>query len=207
MAEQPSGKLRNRVWLILLFALFFAPALLAWLLVLSDWRPGTTTQHGELIRPPAPVAELPLSSRSGAAVAPNQFAGMWSLLLIAPGDCIEACEQALDWLLRVQISLNKDADRVQLLLALPPGAAAPATLPPGLEVLQLPQVLAAELTGSGTADAAMPLAVHMIDPFEFRMMKYAAPLDAQGLLKDLRRLLRLSNEEIERLRRSGARHD
>jgi len=39
---------RNRRRLILIFLLFFTPALLAWLLILSGWRPGGTTNHGQL---------------------------------------------------------------------------------------------------------------------------------------------------------------
>lgn len=203
MTERRGSQLRNRVWLLLLFALFFAPALLAWLLVLSDWRPAGATQHGELIQPPAPVVELALSSRDGRATTPATFAGQWSLLLVASGDCGAECEQALEWLLRVQIALNKDADRVQLLVAAPPEAALPADLPPHVQTLQLPAATAVALAGG---EGAAALSVQMVDPFEFRMMQYAAPLDAQGLLKDLRRLLRLSNEDIERLRRSEARH-
>lgn len=203
MTDKPIGKWRNRSWLILLFVLFFTPALLAWLLVLGGWRPAGASHHGELIQPPVPVAELPLSSRDAGTSEPRGFAGLWSLLLIVPEDCTAACEQALDRLQRVRIALNKDAKRVQLLLVLPPQAPTPA-LPMGFKILRLPAETAAELARPPAGEAS--LAVHMIDPYEFRMMKYSAPLDAQGLLKDLQRLLRLSNEDIEQLRRSEAHH-
>ncbi len=47
------------------------------------------------------------------------------------------------------------------------------------------------------------VSVQLVDPWGYRMMAYAAPLDGKGLLADLRRLLRASNEDIERLQRSG----
>ncbi|NLO80866.1 MAG: hypothetical protein GX093_11315 [Xanthomonadaceae bacterium] len=197
-AKRHGSPWRGRVGLILLFALFFAPALLAWLLVLSGWRPASLTHHGELIQPPRPVAELVL----GGAAGTDLFAGLWSLLLVVPSECGDDCRQALDGLQRVRIALNKDAGRVQLLLALPNGVAAPAPMPAGVALLRLPAAQASSLaSGNGAA-----LAVHIVDPFEYRMMRYAAPFDASGLLKDLRRLLRLSNEEIERLRRREVGH-
>ena len=105
-AKRHGGPWRGRVGLILLFALFFAPALLAWLLVLSGWRPASLTHHGELIQPPRPVAELVL----GGAAGTDLFAGLWSLLLVVPSECGDDCRQALDGLQRVRIARNKDAD-------------------------------------------------------------------------------------------------
>jgi hypothetical protein len=196
---------RNRTWLILLFLLFFIPPVVAWLLVLGGWRPPGATHRGVLIQPPAAIAELPLTGSDGTPLEQSRFDGQWSLLLLVAGACDEACVYTLDRLVRVHISLNKDADRVQLLLVQPEGAAAPAELPRGLLTAQAPPAVLERLIIEDSTDA-VPSAVQLVDPYGFRMMSYPAPLDAQGLLKDLRHLLRLSNEEIERLRRSEA-HD
>jgi hypothetical protein len=205
VTDPRAGMWRNRFKLILLFLLFFAPAVLAWLLVLGGWRPAGASHHGMLIQPPVPVAELPLTSGTQAPVDVRTFDGRWSMLLITAGPCEASCEYALDRLMRVHIALNKDADRVRLLLVLPQAVPTPPGLPDNLAVLQLPPAMAAELAG-GAASAEIQPAVHLVDPYGFRMMQYPSPLDAQGLLKDLRRLLRLSNEEIERLRRAEASH-
>lgn len=199
MTDEHAIRWRNRRRLILIFLAFFVPTLLAWLLVLSGWRPGEpTAQHGVLVQPPVPVAELALTRAAGTELQPRMFDGRWSMMLIVDGACGNDCAYMLDRLFRVYISLNKDADRVQLLLVLPQEAPVPDSLPDGLPLLRLPRSAIAELAEPESA------AVHLVDPYGFRMMYYQPPLDAEGLLKDLRRLLRLSNEDVERFVRTGA---
>jgi hypothetical protein len=48
------------------------------------------------------------------------------------------------------------------------------------------------------------MAAHIVDYRGFHVMRYAAPLDAAGLLDDLEKLLRLSKEEAERRALEGA---
>lgn len=202
MTDEHAKRWRNRRRLILIFLAFFVPTLLAWLLVLSDWRPGEpTAQHGVLVQPPVPVAELALLKASGNKLQPQAFEGRWSIMLIVDGACADECVYMLDRLLRVYISLNKDAKRVQLLLVQPQGAPALTSLPDGLPLLHLGESALVGLTEPGSA------AVHLVDPYGFRMMYYQPPLDAEGLLKDLRRLLRLSNEDVERFVRTGVSGD
>jgi hypothetical protein len=195
---------RSRRRLILIFLLFFGPLLAAWLLILNGWRPLGTTNHGTLVQPPAPVAELPLMRGDRtAALGEGPFLGRWSMLLVLDGPCDDACLYTLDRMVRVRVALNKDADRVQMLLVLPEVVPAPQLPPGGPDLLRLPRGVAAELAEAAPAAGGVPSAVHLVDPYGFRMMRYSPPLDAQGLLKDLRRLLRLSDEEIERLQRLG----
>jgi hypothetical protein len=192
---------RGRRKLILVFLLFFGPALLAWLLILAGWRPAGTVNNGDLIQPPVPVAELLLSSEQGEPMGEQPFLGLWSALLIVDGPCDDDCLYTLDQMVRVRTALHKDADRLQLMLVLPEGAPAPALPPDGPERARLPREAVADLVERPAEGSAPASSVHLVDPFGFRMMKYAPPLDAQGLLKDLRRLLRLSNEDIERFQR------
>lgn len=200
MTDEQAIRWRNRRRLILIFLAFFVPALSAWVLVLSGWRPGEpTAQHGRLLQPPVPVAELALLTANGTVLQPQSFDGLWSMLLIVDGQCNEDCAYSLDRLLRVYISLNKDVDRVQLLLVVPQEELAPTALPEGLPLLRLPKAAMTGLVAPGS------VAVHLVDPYGYRMMQYPAPLDAEGLLKDLRRLLRLSNEDVERYVRTGGR--
>lgn len=199
MNDERTLQRRSRRRLILIFLAFFVPAVLAWLLVLNGWRPGEpTAQHGALVQPPVPVVELGLLDADGAALEANVFEGRWSMLLIADEACGDDCVHMLDRLFRVYIALNKDVERVQLLLVLPPDAPFPADLPQGLPTLRLAEPASANLVEPSLA------AVHLVDPYGFRMMHYQSPLNADGLLKDLRRLLRLSNEDVERFVRAGA---
>lgn len=199
MTDERALRWRNRRRLILIFLAFFVPTILAWLLVLNGWRPGEpSAQHGVLIQPPLPIAELEFSRDAGPVIQASSFKGRWSMMLIVNGICEGDCTYMLDRLMRVYISLNKDTDRVQLVLVLPQEVPAPEVLPEGMQLLRLPVPVMASLVEPESAQ------VHLVDPYGFRMMYYPPPLDASGLLKDVRRLLRLSNEEVERFVRAGA---
>lgn len=196
MTDASANLRRNRLKLLLLFVLFFAPTLTAWYLIETGWRPGGMANHGDLVQPVQPLEELPLRSSQGEPVGAEPFLGRWTVLLSAAGGCSTECMQTLAVLGRAHVALNKDADRVQVGLVLPPQAPAPE-LPERVLRLEAPPELLQEW--SPPAPAA-ELAVHIVDPRGMRMMAYPVPLDGSGLLKDLRRLLRLSNEEAERLR-------
>lgn len=199
MTDERATIRRNRRKLILVFLLFFAPAVAAWLLILNGWRPEGTVNHGTLIEPPVPVAELPLMDDQGRTIGEDGFRGRWTVLLVSAGPCDTACWNNLDLLMRVRAVLNKDADRVNVALVLPEQVQPPGLPRTGVELLRLPLAAAAAALAD-TASDATPTAVYLVDPFGFRMMSYTtSPLDGSGMLKDLRRVLRLSNEDIERM--------
>lgn len=188
----------NRIKLLALFAMFFVPVLTAWVLVLNGWRPAGTVNHGTLVVPPAPVLADGLLDAAGAPLGGDFFAGHWTVLLADPGACGDDCRRQLDVLGRVHVALNKDQDRLRMALLVPadvPEASSPVA---ELALVRAPRGV---LQGWKPADQVEFAAVHMIDPAGFRMMVYPLPLDGSGLLKDLRRLLRLSDEDTERLRK------
>lgn len=198
MNDEQTTIQRNRWKLIFVFLLFFLPTVAAWVLVLNGWRPAGTVNHGTLVEPPVPVADLPLTDEQGSVIGEDGFRGYWTMLLVSAGPCDTACWNNLDLIMRVRAVLNKDADRVNVALVLPEMVQPPGLPRTGVKLLRLPPTAAAELTGNATQST--PTAVHLVDPFGFRMMSYTtSPLDGSGLLKDLRRVLRLSNEDIERM--------
>jgi hypothetical protein len=195
VTEMRSSLRRSRFKLLLLFLLFFLPALSAWLLIESGWRPGGMVNHGDLVQPVQPLAEAPLSTPAGEPVGAEPFLGHWTILVSAPGDCATACVETLDLVGRVHISLSKDMDRVRVGLVQPPDSPVPELLPERVLRLRAPESLLADW-GSAIREPT----VQLVDYRGMRMMSYPVPLDGSGLLKDLRRLLKLSNEEAERLR-------
>ena len=127
------------------------------------------------------------------------LAGYWSLLAVAPQGCAGPCRELLDRLRRVRLALNEDAARVQLLLAVPPGAAPPQL--PAARVLTVPPAQLAELAADAAGESTGLL---LVDFRGYRMMTYPLPLDGEGLLEDLERLLRASSEDVENFERSRA---
>ncbi|ABI55654.1 hypothetical protein ACN2MM_02000 [Alkalilimnicola ehrlichii MLHE-1] len=195
---------RGRWQLVAIALLFFLPIAVAWLLVVSDWRPDSLGNHGEFVSPPEPVAVAALAREDGSALPAQALRGRWSMMLVVDGPCDEACQSVLDTLVRVRIALNHDADRVQTLLVLPEAAERPALNGLGeSESLSLLRHRGDE--GMATGDEAGPsgLRVHLVDPAGERMMVYPLPLDGSGVLSDVRRLLRASDREAERRREEG----
>ena len=192
------GGLGPRAQLLLIAGLFVVPVAVAWLVVASGWRPGGGTNHGRLLDPPVLTDTGAWRGPEGAPAGPV-LAGYWSLLVAAPEGCAELCLELLDRLRRVRLALNEDAARVQLLLAVPPGAALPEL--PAVQALTVPRDQLAGLAADTAGDATGLL---VVDFRGYRMMTYPLPLDGEGLLEDLERLLRASSEDVENFERRRA---
>lgn len=189
MNERKPG---NRWTMILLIVLFAGPVIAAYVLWYGGWQPGATTNRGELIQPPQGARLGELAPVGEAPPADELLPGHWGVALLWPRDCGDECRALLEQLARVHVALNKDIDRVRRLLVVPEGRQAPQRIGRDGYVYRLPAEVLTSWTG-GEAE------VQLIDPQGFRMMRYAMPLDASGLLDDLQRLLRLSDEKLERL--------
>jgi cytochrome oxidase Cu insertion factor (SCO1/SenC/PrrC family) len=180
--------------LLLVASLFIVPLAAAVLLYYSSaWRPVVNAQ-GSLIDPPRPISVIGLVLPDGRPVPADALLGHWSL--VHPASRCDARTQArLDELQRVRLALDKDTSRVRRVL-LHAGDCANFALP-SLEADLL--VLSASGAAAEAAFAQFPAAldgahgIYIVDPHGNLMMSYPATGSARGLLKDLERLLRLSN--------------
>jgi len=196
MNESHPSPWKARLTLLALVLLFGVPPLLAWFLLVSGWHPSATVNNGDLIRPPE---ELDVAGWDGGVTA-QDFRGRWTILQVADGACREVCAEALDQTARARVSLDKDAHRVQRMLLQPESAPAVADrTAKGARTLRAPLASVRSLLRDGEDGA-----VYLIDPQGLRMMHYSMPLNAMGMVDDLERLLRASNEDIERMRRTHA---
>ncbi len=184
--------LKGRWQLIVLLALFILPTLGAMVMVFSDWRPASFTNNGDLVDPPVQLS--PDQWQSVNAQAPT-LAGEWLIVMPQMGACQAACQQRLDTLGRILIALDRDVDRVRLVV-LQPNSEPAAAIAPAEDVLQL--TTDAAQVESLSAHEQTPMAAHIVDYRGYHVMRYAAPLNAPGLLDDLEKLLRLGKEEAER---------
>src|SRR5699024_2108648 len=103
---------RSRLKLLLLFACFLLPIIVAWMMV--HWRlgiPEGRTAHGEL-RPEVPaLSEWPLRRAVDGSDEPGGYAndGVNDWLLVF--DCAAPCDARADRWWRVHRALGRDADR------------------------------------------------------------------------------------------------
>jgi len=186
MAEQGRGR-----WALLgLLVLFAGPILGAYVLniFVPGWLPFGTTNHGELLRPPPQLADSVLRPISSSVKTPMSLRGVWTLAYVSQSDCGSECQLALTDLRQVKIALGRDTNRFQQLLVLvDPRAPVPAFLKgnPDLSIaratgIQLP-------AGKGGEDYLL-----LVDPQGFVVMRYSPATSSSGVLKDLKRLLKIS---------------
>lgn len=193
--------LKGRWQLMALALLFFVPTLAAMVLVFTNWRPAGFTNNGELVQP----AEQ-LNPEAWQAVGQGEapvLKGDWLLVVPQTTACQTDCRERLDVLNRARVALDRDIERVRLIV-LQPNTRDQAVIEADdsadlLTLAAAPGVVAALSQHDGE-----PMAAHIVDYRGFHVMRYAAPLDAAGLLDDLEKLLRLSKEEAERRALEGA---
>lgn len=196
MTDASSRRRASRRTFLMLASLFLVPfAAAAWLYYFSAWRP-SVAPHGELIDPPRRLPAIALSLPDGGMASPDVLRGSWSLVYLAGRSCAESCTKALAGLSRVRLALDKDSTRVQRVLLHAGECCSPGFPGPGDADLL---VLGAKGADGEAFLALFPPApygmdsIYVIDPLGNLMMRHAAAGGAEGLLKDLERLLRLSS--------------
>ncbi|HEY2416630.1 MAG TPA: hypothetical protein VGH84_01835, partial [Steroidobacteraceae bacterium] len=186
---------RNFRTVIALGGLFALPLILAfWLYYGLHWRPQGTTNHGELITPARPLADVPLPDAAGT-LRRGIFAGHWSLVYIGDGTCDADCHTTLFFMRQTRLSLGKDMTRLERVFLAPAHCCDRGFLDgehPGLRVFDASSPAAQSLLAQFPA-AGRARMLYIVDPLGNLMMRYDAHLPPKGLLEDLQRLLQLSH--------------
>jgi cytochrome oxidase Cu insertion factor (SCO1/SenC/PrrC family) len=199
--DAPQGVARSRWTLVGVGVLFVAPVLLAWVAFQTRnlWWSGATGNYGELITPARPVQLVGLQTYDREPLDWTSLRGRWTLVILTtqPGDA--SCRQSLYTTRQVRTALERNQARVQRLLVLEK-LPAPAvrdelgridpdlivTVAPGESLARIRRELA---PGTGSAGEG---SVYLVDPLGNLMMHYPAGADGKRMLKDLRRLLKVS---------------
>ena len=189
---------RNRIFLVLLIALFAIPPLAAWLLI-DKWRPEGVVAHGELLTPARPLpAWQGRDSNNGQPNDANVLRGRWNMVYLSSGEtCNQVCETSLYNMRQMKIALGKDMERAQtvlLLLQAPDSELSswleqehPAMLKFVLDDTTLPDFMA-EAFGSAAVDQG----IYLVDPLSNVFMRYDPDVNPRDILKDLQRLFKYS---------------
>lgn len=187
---------RRKLLLVILVAAL--PAVIATVLVMTDWRPsGRSLARGELLQP---VRTLPAQDWQavGAASAESRISqGKWLLVTLADSRCDEPCQQTLFSMQQARLLLNKDMRRVERVLLTrgmsEPDAKALQERFPGTMIYRAAAQPLSELRKLMLEDGRDSNAwIFLVDPAGNLVLRYAPGADTVGLHKDLARLLRLS---------------
>ncbi len=193
IAQTPAQKRKTKIMLFALVAVFVLPLAVAWLYVggVLDWRSRGTVNHGTLLTEPIRLEQTLITE---TAVRLSGYNGTWSIIYLGEQSCQAVCRESLGNVIKVHQLIGRDQPRVKLFRM---GSGADETLPEELSSFQ-------ELPVSGPAASGIAASVQsqtgVTSPFialvDWRgalIMVYPAAADPNGLLEDLKLLLRASN--------------
>lgn len=198
MTDSTTNRKRNRLVFAALVALFAAPLLIAWVwwANIDHWRPSHTTNHGNLVTPPRPIHDVAAPLATGMGQLPHDFfRAHWTLVYIGPADCDADCRSALYATRQIRIAVGRDIERVQRLYIVNGTPLHPAQLRsahPDLTVVDGSTVPGRRLREEFAPASTAPGKIYLVDPLGNLMMTYPSQADPEGMLADLKQLLRLS---------------
>lgn len=190
------SRVKGRLQLVLLGLLFSAPLVMAAVLyfVAPEWQPEGRTNYGELIRPAQPLPEPQWRNVDGETVGLAAIRGHWSWVMRIEGACDGSCETALYDLRQTRMLLNEKRLRLRRILLVDNASRLEALAAQLGEVHPDLQIYAPLDTDAAAAafPEAEPGTVFVVDPLGNLMMRYAPQPDLRKVLKDIKRLMRVS---------------
>lgn len=191
---------RNRIKLLAILALFLLPPVSAWIVWKNYQETGvqSTTNAGKLVAPARPLLVAGLRQADGSSLSEADFRGRWTYVMFSPGECDERCMQQLYLTRQIRLAMNKDTPRVQRLLVL--GADPTSELVRRLsdEHADLRWVVRGAAADTlldsfrgGDFDATGEQ-YFLVDPLGNLMMYYDLEVPTKGMMKDLQKLLKIS---------------
>lgn len=192
---------RSRLSLVLLFALFLSPLIMAALIffVVPQWRPSGTANHGQLVTPVHPLPAFKLETLDGKRIDETFLRGKWTIVYLLDGECGDSCVRQLYNIRQIRLAQGKNINRLQrLLLWKPDGVSAQSQA--GLQE-HFPGQVMASITGQEALLQAFAVdehsvlqarRVYLVDPLGNLMMTYEGEDEPAGMIKDLERLLKYS---------------
>ncbi len=161
---------QNHKPIYLLLLVFIVPMILSWgLFHYHQYFEFKTVNHGTLINPPVNVQALYSDGENGKE-------NKWRIMHVDNGMCDEQCKQINYELHQVQKALGKDQDRVSPILI------------SGNDVL-LKKITLTIFRGSPDQ---IKNKIYLVDPRGFLFMVYADTINPMDILKDMKKVLEVS---------------
>jgi len=184
--------MKSKLTLIALFALFFAPMLVAVLLHSEwvDWRAAPDKAHGELVAPVVPLGEFELADARGDIRTRGDLKGQWQLAFIAPGRCGTDCLETAGLMHNIRLAQDRRASQVGLLFV--SSTELEDNLREKITALD-PSWLVFEGEAADELITRFPSpaagSFYIVDPEANIMERFVPGADLNGVRKDLDRLL------------------
>jgi hypothetical protein len=174
---------KNRLVLIAVLLLFAAPLLIAFVLNRQGWHPQNTRNSGALVDPPFSVAVVPVTLADGSKLVWRNPQWQWTLLALPGPHCETQCRTRLDEVLRMRLTLGRNAERLRIVYLGPEISLNPFT-GGGLAVGHDDADTFAKYRAQGEDSLALAL----VDPNGLLMLHYADGYSAMGVRSDIQRV-------------------
>lgn len=183
MTDADAQRRKNRVKLVLIAAVFLAPAIIAAALGLTGWQPGARG-HGEPIMPQRSFGDVRVTLADGSDYAWRDSEPRMTLVVLPGSDCADNCERLLALLRNARITLGRNADRLRLLYVGEP--------PRDAELMKAWQI---GRDVDGKLEQFRPLgpdslAALLVESNGTALSRYRSGFDPNGLKKDLQKVVR-----------------
>jgi cytochrome oxidase Cu insertion factor (SCO1/SenC/PrrC family) len=179
----------------LLIGVFVVPLLIAIVMyAMRDYLPTTNSvSRGELIHPAQPIKTLEIQLSSNETIDLEGFAGKWTYLVYSPNGCDLQCEASLFKLRQTKKATGRETNRIQSALLTDANKVAFEILNRNQRT-RVGQLLKLELEEEpGKQKQLEDGVIYLIDPIGNLMMKYDNSTTSRGMLKDIKKLLKISN--------------
>ena len=194
---------RGQKGLLLLALLFFGPVLVAFLLVnnmhwLGDY---STKNHGELVEPARPLADVALSTEKNQSFRFSALRGKWIMVYLGHSACGSECADALYKMRQARLVQGEELERIErLYISIDgnPDASLRQVMQQhvGMGLVRGDKAVIDQLLqqfGSSRQQISRGAAgLYLVDPLGNLMMRYPRGYAAKGLVQDLQLLLKAS---------------
>lgn len=197
-AESTVQKPRGRAKLLMVLAVCAAPLVLSYITYYII-KPQSRTNYGTLVQPQRPLPALQLRELDGKPVDAASLKGKWLMVSVDAAACPKACEDKLYQMRQVRLTTGRERERVERVWLISDDAPLATTLIrqyDGMRFLRAdPRQIAEWLPVDASANGATQISDHvfMVDPLGNLMMRFPKDADANGVKKDLNKLLRASS--------------
>lgn len=190
-----------RLIIIVLILIFSAPLLSSWFIFnYTSLVDNQGAQHGDMYEPLVKLSDVPLRNPYSEQQGDASLYGKWSLLYMNSGECDKDCQYNIYSMRQIRLALSRYARNLQRvwMTDIQDSAALRAALEKYQGTLVLDSTTAAGKIKP--ADFAMPPvdaplendALYVIDPKGYLVLRYRAGVDPEGIISDLKRLLKTS---------------
>ena len=189
----PKAIRKSRRTIILLLVAMCTPFIASYLLYFWEVRPASIN-YGELL-PVKPIAGTGLNLLDDTIFRIRQLRGKWVLLTVDSGKCDEQCRKKLYYMRQVRLVQNKEMNRIERLWLIDDDEAPDPQIFKEYKDSWFVKAKNSEILGAIPAKVSQHDHIYLIDPMGNLMMRFPKDPDPAKMVKDLKRLLQVSQME------------